>query len=239
MIEKVRTYADITDFLSIARRYFVNNFYDGMLTVLGIILGFFISALRGSQHTIDSYLVLLTGFATSISMLVSGLSGSYISEKAEQRKLKLELDKAMVLVEEEQKNEEDTKSENEEIEKAMITVNLNRKSEKKKRGIKNPRIQKKKVKTIQEKAERFASIIVSLINGGAPFLGGTIPLIPFFLTEKASISTFIHSFLIIFVCIVLLGSFIGFISQESILKNILQMLAAFGITMVISILLLH
>jgi len=127
----------------------------------------------------------------------------------------------------------------EENEKTKIKVNLNRKSEKKKRGIKNPRIQKKKVKTIQEKAERFASIIVSLINGGAPFLGGTIPLIPFFLTEKASISTFIHSFLIIFVCIVLLGSFIGFISQESILKNILQMLAAFGITMVISILLLH
>ena len=239
MIEKVRTYNDITDFFSIARRYFVNNFYDGMLTVLGIILGFFISALRGSQHTIDSYLVLLTGFATSISMLVSGLSGSYISEKAEQRKLKLELDRAMVLVEEEQKKEEDIKLENEEIKKAMITVNLNRKNEKKKNGIKKPKIKKKKEKTIQEKAERFASIIVSLVNGGAPFLGGVLPLIPFFLTEKSGIDTFISSFLIIFVCIVLLGSFIGFISQKSILKNILQMLAAFGITMVISILLLH
>ena len=239
MIEKFRTYADITDFLSIARRYFVNNFYDGMLTILGIILGFFISALRGSQHIIDSYLVILTGFATSISMLVSGLSGSYISEKAEQKKLKMELDKAMVLVEEAQKNEEDIRSENEEIEKAMITVNLNRKNEKKRRGIKNPRIKNKKEKTIQEKAERFASIIVSLVNGCAPFLGGIIPLIPFFLTEKANIYTFINSFLIIFVCIVLLGSFIGFISQESILKNILQMIAAFGITMVISILLLH
>lgn len=239
MIEKVRTYDDITDFFSIARRYFVNNFYDGMLTILGIILGFFISALRGSQHTIDSYLVLLTGFATSISMLVSGLSGSYISEKAEQRKLKLELDRAMVLVEEEQKKEEDIKLENEEIKKAMITVNLNRKNEKQKKGIKKPRIKKKKEKTIQEKAERFASIIVSLVNGGAPFLGGVLPLIPFFLTEKSGIDTFISSFLIIFVCIVLLGSFIGFISQESILKNILQMLAAFGITMVISILLLH
>jgi len=239
MIEKVRTYADITDFLSIARRYFVNNFYDGMLTVLGIILGFFISALRGSQHTIDSYLVLLTGFATSISMFVSGLSGSYISEKAEQRKLKLELDRAMVLLEEKKKNEEDIKVENEEIEKAMITVNLKNKSEKRKRVIKKPRIKEKKVKTLQEKAERFASIIVSLINGGAPFLGGLFPLFPFFFTEIAGLDTFIYSFLIIFVCIVLLGIFIGFISKESILKNILQMLAAFGITMVISILLLH
>ena len=238
MIEKVKTYAEITDFLSIARRYFINNFYDGMLTVLGIILGFFISALRGSQHTVDSYLVLLTGFATSISMFVSGLSGSYISEKAELRKLKLELDKAMVLVEEEQKNEEDLKTENEEIEKAMITVNLNPNNERKKRGRKNP-IRKNNVKTLQEKAERFATIIVSLVNGGAPFLGGTLPLIPFFLAENASVDTFIYSFLIIFVCIVLLGSLVGFISKESILKNILQMLAAFGITMIISILLLN
>jgi predicted membrane protein (TIGR00267 family) len=239
MIEKFRTYADITDFLSIARRYFVNNFYDGMLTVLGIILGFFISILRGNQLAIDSYLVLLTGFATSISMFVSGLSGSYISEKAEQRKLKFELDRAMVLVEEEQKNEEDIKNENEEIEKAMITVNINRKNEKRKRGIKNPRIKKKKVKTIQEKAERFASVVVSLVNGGAPFIGGIFPLFPFFFTDEASFDTFIYSFLIIFICIILLGSFIGFISKESILKNILQMLAAFGITMVISILLLN
>ena len=239
MIDKVRTYAEITDFLSIARRYFINNFYDGMLTVLGIILGFYISAIRGSQHTVDSYLVLLTGLATSISMFVSGLSGSYISEKAEQSKLKLELDKAMVLLEEEQKNDEDLETENKEIEKAMITVNLNPKNERKKRGIKNPIRKKKNIKTLQEKAERFASIIVSLINGGAPFFGGTIPLIPFFLVENASIDTFIYSFLIIFVCIVLLGSLVGFISKESILKNILQMLAAFGITMIISILLLN
>jgi predicted membrane protein (TIGR00267 family) len=239
MIDKVRTYADITDFLSIARRYFVNNFYDGMLTVLGIILGFFISILRGSQLAVDSYLVLLTGFATSISMFVSGLSGSYISEKAELRKMKIELDKAMVLLEEEQKNEEDVRTETEEIEKAMITVNLNHKTERKRRGIKNPISKEKKVKTIQDKAERFASIVVSLVNGGAPFLGGTIPLIPFFLSESAGIDIFIFSFLVIFVSIMLLGTLVGFISQESILKNVLQMLAAFGITMVISILLLN
>jgi len=239
MIEKLRTYADITDYLSIARRYFVNNFYDGMLTVLGIILGFFISLLRGGQLTIDSYLVLLTGFATSISMFVSGLSGSYLSEKAELRKLKLELDKAMVLIEEKQKVEEDIKSENKEIEKAMITVNLNSLSEKRKKLLKKPKIEKKKEKTIQEKAERFATVMVSLVNGTAPFFGGIFPLIPFLFIEKAVFDTFFFSFFIIFICIVLLGSFIGFVSHESLLKNILQMLAAFGITVLISILLLN
>ena len=239
MIEKLSTYADITDYLSIARRYFVNNFYDGMLTILGIILGFFISILRGGQLTIDSYLVLLTGFATSISMLVSGLSGSYLSEKAELRKLKLELDRAMVLIEEKQTSDEEITSENKEIEKAMITVNLSSLSEKRKMLLKKPKIKKKKVKTIQEKAERFAAVMVSLVNGTAPFLGGIFPLIPFFFIEKAVFDTFFFSFLIIFICIVLLGSFVGFVSQESLLKNILQMLAAFGITMVISILLLN
>ncbi|MFX1287245.1 MAG: VIT1/CCC1 transporter family protein [Promethearchaeota archaeon] len=239
MIEKVRTYARITDFLSIARRYFVNNFYDGMLTVLGIILGFFISILKGSHFSLESYLILLTGFATSISMFVSGLSGSYISERAEQRKLKLKLDRAMVLFEEKKKNEEEIKVENKEIEKAMITVNLNRKTEKKKRAIKKPSNAEKKVKTLQEKAERFAIIVVALVNGIAPFLGGLFPLFPFFFIEKAIFETFIYSFLIIFICIVLLGSFIGFISEESILKSILQMLAAFGITMIISIFLLN
>ncbi|MFX0012157.1 MAG: VIT1/CCC1 transporter family protein [Candidatus Hermodarchaeota archaeon] len=238
MIEKVRTYAKITDFFSIARRYFVNNFYDGMLTILGIILGFFISIIRGNRLSIDSYLILLTGLATSISMFVSGLSGSYISERAEQRKLKLELDRAMVLVEEQKKNEEEIEIENKEIEKAMITINLDKKILRKRR-IRTPKENQKKARTLQKKAERFATIVVSIVNGSAPFLGGLFPLFPFFFTEKAKFNTFIFSFIIIFICIVLLGSFIGFISKESILKNTIQMLAAFSLTMIISILLLN
>ena len=87
MIEKFKTYAKITDIESIARRYFVNNFYDGMLTIIGILLGFFILIFKEGQQTVDSHIVLLTGFATSISMFMSGLSGSYISEKAEQKRL--------------------------------------------------------------------------------------------------------------------------------------------------------
>ena len=239
MIKKFRTYANITNFLSIARRYFVNNFYDGMLTILGIILGFFISIVNGSHLTVESYLVLLTGLATSISMFVSGLSGSYISERAEQRKIKLQLYKAMVLIEESRLNEEEIKNESEEIEKAMVTINFNNNIGRKKRGIKKQRVKEQKAKTLQEKAQRFATIVVSLVNGFAPFLGGLFPLFPFFFIEKAIFETFIYSFLIIFICIVLLGSFIGFISEESIIKSILQMLTAFGITIIISIFLLN
>jgi predicted membrane protein (TIGR00267 family) len=239
MIEKFKTYAKITDFGSIARRYFVNNFYDGMLTILGILLGFFILIFKDGQQTVDSHIIILTGFATSISMFMSGLSGSYISEKAEQKRLKSELDKAMVIMkEEEQKEEDEMLLEDKEIEKAMLTVNFDDKNGRKKLNIKKSNKKRRKAKTLQEKAERFASIIVSLVNGCAPLLGGIVPLIPFFFTIKAGFNFFIFSFLIIFICIVLLGIFVGFISRESLWKNVLQMLVAFGLTIIVSILVL-
>ncbi|MBY9010396.1 MAG: VIT1/CCC1 transporter family protein [Candidatus Lokiarchaeota archaeon] len=239
MIEKLRTYAEITEFLSIARRYFVNNFYDGMLTILGILLGFFILIFKEGQQTVDSHIVLLTGLATSISMLMSGLSGSYISEKAEQKRLKSELDKAMVIMKEEEKKEADDKLlKDKEIEKAMLTVNFNDENRITIQNLKKSNKSRKKSKTLQEKAERFASIVVSLVNGFAPLLGGIIPLIPFFFTIKATFNFFILSFIIVFICIVLLGIFVGFISRESLWKNVLQMLVAFGLTIIVSILLL-
>jgi len=236
MIKKIKTYAQITDFGSIARRYFINNFYDGMLTVLGILLGFFILILKDGQQTVDSHIVILTGLATSISMFMSGLSGSYISEKAEQKRLKAELDKAMVIM---KKEEEDELLEDKEIEKAMLMVNFNDKNRKKKLNKKKSNKKRRKAKTLQEKAERLASIIVSLVNGGAPLLGGIVPIIPFFFTIQAGINFFIFSFIIIFICIVFLGIFVGFISRESLLKNVLQMLVAFGLTIVVAILLLN
>ena len=235
MFERAKTYAKITNLWSIARRYFVNNFYDGMLTVLGILLGFFVLILKGDQRSIDSYFVILTGVGSSISMLISGLTGSYLSEKAEQKKIKEELNRAMVITNSEEEEVLEDSIDVKEIEKAMlIKINHNVKL----KTISRLRKKKKKIKTLQEKAENFTSIIVSLINGGSPFLGGLVPLIPFFLVSTAGISTFITSFFIILFCIILLGVFLGIVSKESIIKNILQMTFAFFITLLISIFLL-
>lgn len=239
MIEKFKTYAKITDFVSIARRYFVNNFYDGMLTIIGILLGFFILIFKDGQQTVDSHIVLLTGLATSISMFMSGSSGSYISEKAEQKRLKSELDKAMVILkEEEEKEVEDKLFDSKEIEKAMLTVEFNDETLIKNLDLEKSKNKRRKTKTLQKKAERFASIVVSLVNGSAPLFGGIVPLIPFFFTLKATFIFFIYSFLIVFICIVLLGIFVGFISRESLWKNVLKMLGAFGLTIIVSMLLL-
>lgn len=235
MLENIRTYAKMTNLWAIARRYFVNNFYDGMLTVLGILLGFFVLILKGGQISIDSHLVVLTGVGSSISMFISGITGSYLSEKAEQKKIKEELKKAMVINDSEE-NTVEVDLDVKEIEKAML-IKINRNVNLKVKNILKKK--KKKTKTLQEKAENFASVIVSFINGSSPFLGGLVPLIPFFCVSPAGVLTFIISFFIILICIVLLGIFLGVVSKESIFKNIVQMAFAFFITVLISIFLLR
>lgn len=231
MFEKFRTYSKITNLWSIARRYFVNNFYDGMLTVLGILLGFFTLILKEGEISVASHLVILTGLGSSISMFISGITGSYLSERVEQKKLKEELNKAMLLIEETEVEEDVSVKE---IEKAMLIHINNKIQTSQKKSVKK----KKKKKNLQEKAERYAIIVVSIVNGLSPFLGGLAPLIPFFYTPLANLSTFIISFSIILTCIILLGLFLGVVSKESILKNIIQMVFAFTLTLLISIFLL-
>ncbi|TFF90753.1 MAG: hypothetical protein EU548_01385 [Promethearchaeota archaeon] len=230
---KWKTYAEITNVWAISRRYFVNNFYDGMLTVLGTLLGSLIFLLRGNPPT-STYIIAI-GISTSIAMFVSGFSGSYLSERAEQKKIKTELDKAMVNFEESLENdpnEEDINLTEEEIKKHMVTpIDFSLK----KRRIRKKKEREKK-KTLHEKAESFANKIVSTVNGTAPFLGGLVPLIPFFFVFYPNLITFIMSFLIIFAMIVFLGVFLGRIAKESIIKNIIHMALASTITIIVSLL---
>jgi predicted membrane protein (TIGR00267 family) len=221
----------------------VNNFYDGMLTILGILLGFFMFIIYNPAiSSIESILVILPSLGTSISMFISGVSGSYLSERAEQKKEKRELDKAMVILEGEnleEINKLTAQDFNEEIQKAMVTpININSSFNKNKPEKRRKTI-KKKSKTIHERAERFTSLIVSFTNGTAPLLGGIVPSIPFFFIQNAGIWTFVISFLTIFICMVFLGIILGVISKESILRNILEMTVAFLVTFLISFLLLR
>ncbi len=240
MLKKLKTYNEITGFASIARRYFVNNFYDGMLTILGILLGFFIFLIRNPGQPILSAYILLTGLGTSISMLISGVSGSYLSEKAEQKKERKELHRAMgIFNEDDEKSIDELEKESEEIQKAMvIPVNNLHKNRKKRFSLKRKEKKDKKVKTLHEKADTFTGIIVSIVNGISPFLGGVVAILPFFFVREAGMIIFIISFIIIFICIIFLGIFLGVISESSILKNILQMVGAFSLTIIITVLVL-
>lgn len=182
-----------------------------------------------SQPTIPSLYVALPGVGTSISMFISGASGSYLSERAELKKKRADLNMAMGIIENETIEEEfDIKRQEEELKKAMLSK-IKIKVSKSENNQPNVR------KTLHEKAHKFAGKFVALVNGFAPLLGGLIPIIPFVFETNASFMTFIYSFIVIFFCIVLLGIFLGRISNESILKNVLQMLFAFIATMIVVI----
>jgi predicted membrane protein (TIGR00267 family) len=62
----------------IARRYLVMNSFDGVLTILGVVVGTFIA--EGFAHP---NIVLSAGFGASIAMGISGAMGTYLIEKAE------------------------------------------------------------------------------------------------------------------------------------------------------------
>jgi predicted membrane protein (TIGR00267 family) len=61
----------------ISRRYFVMNSFDGVVTVLGVIVG------AMATKIIDPAVIFGIGLGTSISMFISGFSGTFIAEKAE------------------------------------------------------------------------------------------------------------------------------------------------------------
>ena len=73
-----------------SRKYVVMNAFDGVMTVLGIILG---SQLIGDGSAAS---VLGAGIGASLAMGISGVSGTYMAEKAEHvRKVKV-IEKAML-----------------------------------------------------------------------------------------------------------------------------------------------
>lgn len=74
----------------ITRRYFVVNGFDGALTMLGMIIGFMISASN------DLTVIINTCLGAAIALGMSGLSSAYISEVAERKRELAKLEGAMM-----------------------------------------------------------------------------------------------------------------------------------------------
>lgn len=74
----------------IGRRYFVVNSFDGVLTVLGIVMG---SLISGVQNPL---ILLNAGIGASLALGISGFSSAYFSEKAERKKDLEELEGKML-----------------------------------------------------------------------------------------------------------------------------------------------
>lgn len=210
-IQQWKEYSKLSDLGIIARRKFFNNAFDGVLTCAGIVSGIFIIFIA-EPSTFEVKDVLITGFATALAIGISGLWGAFLSEEAERKKKVLDMKKDMAIVDEEDENPELKNNE-------------------------NKYKKKKKSKTLLERAEKYATIVASLVDGGAPVLGSSLPLIPFFFGTSLSVIHFIFSYIILAGLLIYLGIFLGQISGGGRLRYALHLITAGVVTLIVSILL--
>ena len=90
VVEKYRLYSQITDLSSVSRRYFVIGFFDGALTILGLIMGAHLSGEASNN------LIISAGIATALALGISSGFGAYEAEIIEQNIKKKEIEKAML-----------------------------------------------------------------------------------------------------------------------------------------------
>ncbi|MBD3398025.1 hypothetical protein GF412_02520 [Candidatus Micrarchaeota archaeon] len=88
--KKLDQYEKITGMSELARRYFVMNSFDGTLTIFGVLLGSFLAQIS------EPATIIMLGMAGGAAIFVSGVWGTYLSESAERKKSKNELEKVML-----------------------------------------------------------------------------------------------------------------------------------------------
>lgn len=89
-IKKWKRYYRISEVGPITRRYFVMNAFDGALTMLGVVIGAYVAGILEPAPIISA------AVSGSIAMGASGVSGAYMTEKAERTKKLKELERAML-----------------------------------------------------------------------------------------------------------------------------------------------
>ncbi|KUK07063.1 MAG: hypothetical protein XD48_0687 [Archaeoglobus fulgidus] len=89
--ERIKLYSEMTDIASVSRRYFIIGFFDGVLTILGLIIG---SHLSGE---ISARLVITAGVATALALGISSSWGAFEAERIEQKIMKDQKEKALLV----------------------------------------------------------------------------------------------------------------------------------------------
>ena len=81
LLQAASEYNSIANVAEIARRSFGNNAFDGILTMLGVMMGSFASGVG------ETKVVITTGLSTSIAIMISGAWGAHLNRirRAEKR----------------------------------------------------------------------------------------------------------------------------------------------------------
>lgn len=87
-IRTLRKYHRIARVGEIARRYFAMNAFDGVLTILGVMVGGYFGEIRSAGA------IVTLGMTASFAMGVSGFYGAYMTERAERSRALAELEES-------------------------------------------------------------------------------------------------------------------------------------------------
>lgn len=187
-LQQLREYEDISEVGEIARRYLAMNAFDGVLTMIGVLIGNYSAGVESTR------VVLFTGLATSMAIGVSGFWGAYFTESAERKRDLNDLESYTLI------------------------------------GLDETKI---------GRASRVAAIVVSLVDGLAPFLAALIVLLPFFLTPLWGEihRSYYLSLAMALGTLFALGAFLGAISRENIALTGMKMIGAGLLSMVLGYLL--
>jgi predicted membrane protein (TIGR00267 family) len=74
----------------IARRYFVKNGFDGSMTILGSVVAYWVVNFQQAD------ILVTAGLGTCLAMGISGVSGAYMTERAERKRDLKDLECAMI-----------------------------------------------------------------------------------------------------------------------------------------------
>jgi len=77
LLKNLKLYVNLLNAGGILRRYFIMNGFDGIMTVMGIIMGSYMT------HSLDPKFIVGASIGASIAMSISGFVGAFITERAE------------------------------------------------------------------------------------------------------------------------------------------------------------
>jgi predicted membrane protein (TIGR00267 family) len=80
LLERIQEYDRLVNIGEIGRRYFAMNAFDGVLTIIGVLMGNLTAGVE------EPRIVVSTGLATCVAMGISGLWGAYLTEAAERQR---------------------------------------------------------------------------------------------------------------------------------------------------------
>lgn len=90
LLSRLRYLLTLTQSQRIARRYLVTNGFDGVLAMLGLLMGF------RMQETASLQVMVSACLGATVALFTSGITSAYISETAEKRRELRALEKSMV-----------------------------------------------------------------------------------------------------------------------------------------------